>query len=392
MQKYMRKKGFVFTSIVIVVFLFLVVMNPSSNVDTSYKNIHKWQGLIENTNDLLEEIESYQMPLVIRGIGHCALNEMASNSKFAAGNKPYDDLNGLNDNFKQYLIGSKGNCKLNLSIFLDQLKDNLKIMNYNFTYSLDELYVNLSQNERFKMSVFLEFPYNISIVKNNQVFSIQRNISLYTTIPIIGLRDPMSTWATQGKHNLTIHVGPSEKIFDYEKEFGIELTESDKALLECYEQYKEDIANKTCLENLIEKNWYIYSPDAPSFLNRLLLNGSPSKCCGITTILNKTIVEDIRNDIRSSDERVNNWSYADYCQYQKDPTENCFFSNETCKKIAIENVTINGELQDVLIDLYNYYLLMNLTAFAVKDDESETIYYNEDGSCLSDVDAFISTS
>ncbi len=380
-----QKKGFVFTSIVLIVFLFLVALNPISDVDTRYTEIHKWQNLIKNSNQILKEIESYQMPLVIRSVGYSSIKEVALNEEYSKHKKPYANLDDIKQALKDYMIGKSGNIKITLDSFLSNLSKNLKIMNYDFTYDISQLRLNLNQSQAFKLNVNVSFPYNLSAKENEKIFKVERNATIFVTIPLIGINDPLTTWATKGKHNITIEIGPSEKIFDYEKEFNIGLTESDKTLIECHKQYSNNIANSTCMEALISKHWFIYSEDAPSFLNRLLINFSPSRCCGITTILNESVVKDAKWLREASDEGLTNWSYADYCQYQTNPKKNCFFSNRTCKLIANESVEINGKQMNVLIDLYNYHLIMNLTAYALKDD-SETIEYDSGGSCLTETE------
>ncbi|MDN5327564.1 MAG: hypothetical protein PWP03_202 [Candidatus Woesearchaeota archaeon] len=367
-----NKKGFVFTSIVIVVFLFLVLLNPSSNLDTRYKEIHKWQSLVRKSNQLLIEIESYQIPLVVRSIGYHAISEMANDDEYSFGSTPYSSIDEIESDFKEYIKGTKGDLEINLDSFLLKLAENFKMMNYDFSYDLSNIKVNLSQDEPFALRVNLSFPYNLSASKNGQVFKVMRNATVSTTIPLVGVYDPLTTAATRGSYKIRINIGPSEAIFDYEKAFGVDLSSEDRTLIECQEQYDSNIANKTCLDALIENHWFIYSPDAPSFLNRMLLNTSPSNN-GITTIWNKSIVQDASTNIRGNNIGVINWSYADYCQYQENPTENCFFSNETCKMLANESFGTDY----VLIDLQNYAFIMNLTAYAEKPD-SETIEYDNE--------------
>lgn len=368
-----NKKAFIFTTIFMIIFAIIVSISSSSMTSTRvYLEEHKWQNLIQEEMNRLISLESSELPSVIRTITYCSLDYLLENDYEAlvedAEHSPTEEILDLViKNLNDYFIGSKstdGTC-VNFNSFASELEDAYGSSNLKLDIKTDNVVINISEDVPFFIRVNATIPYSFYLLNNEDVFKINRTAEISTLIPIAGILDPASIIYLEEPRRITFEVGPSRQMINYEDEFGVTLDPNDLDLQKCYDQYLKNFADFDCLEKTVNRKWFYYSGYAPSFMNRLSLDFSPSICCGIYTVLDKNEVMIINQTVpKLTNDGIYNWSYVDYCQYQENPTTNCFHSNSSCKWYVIENVTVDGILQEIIIDAYHYVDILNETAFA----------------------------
>lgn len=364
----LKKKGQIFTGIMVLVFIMVVALIPSPKIDQSYKDLHKWENLIMRNAGILYQLENSVLPRATRTISYCAMKEVAELSKTEVNN-----MNKIENRFKDFFISSS-ECNPDFTDFVGQLENVLKGMQVELELNSGSIQrIVINESEPFSFNVFFNISYNLSVPGNRELMFFRRNTSVNVTVPIFSITDPLSKHEIGESHKIAYSPGPSRQIFNYFFAFDVPLSADDEELMRCFN--KTDTA-QDCTERTIDKKWFYYSDYAPSFLQRLRGESeSRSECCGIMTILDNT---------RASQAAIPhpggtyNQSFVDFCYYQTNPS-NCPHSNSTCKNLV--NITFGA--QRVMIDVFNLYRMVgNATWIAsLLSDEKGAVMIGTDTVC-----------
>ncbi len=348
----MNKKAIIFTllsSVMIMITLFFL----TQDVDTSFLlNYKKEQALIKFLTFTIQNLEESQLKKIGFGLGYKTLFYMAYNRTRDLGF--YTSKDQINREFNEIFTGKRFSS-INFTYYLIEIKEVLKEQGINISFSKD-IDTYIYEENPFLVSLKVNISYNISFINPQTSFiKIRRNATLLINIPIFGIPDPLFSYYTDYKQNISYMLSP----FDDYSTYFLNISQ---IFMSCYQNYIDNLANETCV-NLIYNNSYTkFSPDAPSFLNRLMNKRNPSECCGIEILLNLSEVNKLNlAKIGISKEELYNRSFIDYCLYYNQ----CEHSNSTCKLYI--NYTNDGIRGWALIDARHAVDYLNETYVANKE-------------------------
>jgi hypothetical protein len=371
----LKKKSQIFTGIMVLVFIMVVALIPSPNIDQSYKDFHKWDDLIDRNTAMLGHIEDSILPKVSRTLSYCAMKTTAEND---FGSNP--SLDNIQEYFKNVFIGNIPGCDTNLTAFTKELSEVFRHMQLDFQMDAEDIEIRITETQPFFFNVHYNITYNLSVLNQPDLMFFRRVAVVNVSVPIYGITDPLSERFMGNPHKIAYSPGPSRKIFDYFFVFEVGLIDEDEDLMRCFNSTD---STDVCLERSLNYKWFYYAEEAPSFLDRLLLSPqSSSDCCGIMTLLNNSDTSKVFPGEVNHFGGQYNQSFVDFCYYQSDPP-NCPHSNSTCKLL----INISHKGKRVMIDAWNlHFITRNITwsADRLDPEQGAVIYEPHELSCLTE--------
>ena len=314
------KKGIFFTLIALAIVFLLIITFGGMHTISTVEEIPAINAKVLRTNEFVKDVEQYYLETILRIAAFRTFKAMGELiDQGIQGFLPED----FEDHFDDCI--TDGDCD-----YVD-LDGNLGNLGGLGNYTLEKLLEDLGETAESELHIDANFTKqgNVTLYQDNStgpfhvglVYTVfytveceeagwERNTTINTTLHIIGLDDPL--YANYTSYMMAIM--PTK-----------------------YQHWTEEQDTTAQFLEIVNNMEFVYSPYAPSYLNRLSGNITPSECCGIESFINVDTTPLLGNKPAS---------FADYCYFYSsaadDPAAGCTFEDKGGWVWKVDGIT-DGE-------------------------------------------------